>query len=99
MTELKTQANTGSVIDFINAIDDETKRQDSSALLAILKRATGEEPVMWGDSIIGFGKYSYKAETAGGKVLMPKTLITEDIGYMGILLDSEGNRIAVHTHK
>lgn len=60
MTELKTQANTGSVIDFINTIDDETKRQDSSALLAILKRATGEEPVMWGDSIIGFGKYSYK---------------------------------------
>ncbi len=36
-------------------------------------------------------------EKAGGKVLMPKKLITEDIGYMGLFLDSEGNRIALHS--
>ena len=36
-------------------------------------------------------------EAAGGKVLQHKTLIAEDIGYMGIFLDSEGNRIAVHS--
>ncbi len=33
----------------------------------------------------------------GGRVLMPKKLITEDIGYMAIFIDSEGNRIALHS--
>jgi len=40
-----------------------------------------------------------KVASAGGKVVQPKTLITEDIGYMAIFLDSEGNRIAVHSRK
>jgi len=31
--------------------------------------------------------------------LQPKTLITDDIGYMAICLDSEGNRIALHSQK
>ena len=38
------------------------------------------------------------AVVAGGSVLMPKTLITKEIGYMAIFRDSEGNRIALHTH-
>ena len=40
-----------------------------------------------------------RVESAGGKVLLPKTLITEDIGYMGLFLDTEGNRIAVHSRE
>jgi predicted enzyme related to lactoylglutathione lyase len=40
-----------------------------------------------------------KVETAGGKVLQQKTLITEDVGYMGLFIDSEGNRIAMHSRK
>lgn len=40
-----------------------------------------------------------RVEAAGGKVLQPKTLISEDVGYMGLFMDTEGNRIAVHTHK
>jgi predicted enzyme related to lactoylglutathione lyase len=40
-----------------------------------------------------------RVEAAGGKVLQPKSLITEEIGYMGIFLDSEGNRIALHSRK
>jgi len=38
-------------------------------------------------------------EDARGKILLPKTLIKEEIGYMGIFLDTEGNRIAVHSRK
>lgn len=38
-----------------------------------------------------------KVVEAGGKVLLEKTLITEGIGYMCLLLDSEGNRIAIHS--
>jgi len=34
---------------------------------------------------------------AGGKVEVPKTLITEEIGYFGIFIDTEGNRLALHS--
>lgn len=40
-----------------------------------------------------------RVEAMGGKVVQPKTLISEEIGYMGIFIDSEGNRIALHTRK
>ena len=40
-----------------------------------------------------------RVEKAGGKVLMPRKLIYEEIGYMGVFLDSEGNRIALHSRK
>lgn len=62
MTELKTKANDASVEDFINSIEDETKRQDSFDLLELFSKATGEKPKMWGSSIIGFGQYHYKSE-------------------------------------
>lgn len=37
-----------------------------------------------------------RIEAAGGKVLMPKTHISEDIGYMAFFMDTEGNRTALH---
>lgn len=40
-----------------------------------------------------------KVENAGGKVLMEKRLISEDVGYMGVLEDTEGNRIALFSKK
>lgn len=36
---------------------------------------------------------------AGGQVVMPKTLITPEIGYMGFFKDTEGNVIALHSCK
>jgi predicted enzyme related to lactoylglutathione lyase len=38
-----------------------------------------------------------RVEKAGGKVLMDKKQITPEIGYMALILDSEGNRIALHS--
>jgi predicted enzyme related to lactoylglutathione lyase len=38
-----------------------------------------------------------KIEKNGGKVIQPKTMISEDIGYMALFIDSEGNRIALHS--
>ena len=38
-----------------------------------------------------------RVKAAGGEVLVPKKLIKEDIGYMAVVLDSEGNRIALHS--
>jgi len=38
-----------------------------------------------------------KIERAGGKVVMPKTLISDAIGYMAFFIDSEGNKVALHS--
>lgn len=40
-----------------------------------------------------------RIEGAGGQVLVPKTLIAENYGYMAVFLDSEGNRVALHSEK
>ena len=40
-----------------------------------------------------------KVNSAGGNLLIQKKLISEDIGYMGMFLDSEGNRVALHSKK
>jgi predicted enzyme related to lactoylglutathione lyase len=37
-----------------------------------------------------------KVEKAGGKLLMPRTMISEQIGYMAFFADTEGNRMALH---
>jgi predicted enzyme related to lactoylglutathione lyase len=39
-----------------------------------------------------------RVEAAGGKVLMPKTHISDEIGYMAFFADSEGNRMALHSN-
>lgn len=38
-----------------------------------------------------------KVEAAGGKILAPKTQITPEYGYMAVFMDSEGNRMALHS--
>jgi uncharacterized protein len=38
-----------------------------------------------------------RVEAAGGKILVPKTQITPEYGHMGIFLDTEGNRIGLHS--
>ena len=60
MAELKTQLNDGSVNDFLNSVENEKRKTDSFAVLELMKEATGEEPKMWGTSIVGFGSYQYK---------------------------------------
>ena len=60
MAEAKTRPNDQSVEGFLNKVPDDKKRQDSFAILELMKQVTGEEPIMWGDSIVGFGTYKYK---------------------------------------
>ncbi len=40
-----------------------------------------------------------KVESAGGKVLVPKTQISPEYGFLAIILDTEGNRIGIHSRK
>ena len=73
MAELKTQKNDASVIDFINSLNDDVKKQDSLKLLEIFEECTGEKPIMWGTSIVGFGSYHYKSEISAQEGDWPLT--------------------------
>ena len=60
MAELKTKKTKASVNAFLNKITDEQRRKDCQTILNLMKQATGEEPKMWGSSIVGFGTYHYR---------------------------------------
>ncbi|MFN3997619.1 DUF1801 domain-containing protein [Algoriphagus sp.] len=60
MAENKTKATEISVNEFIQAVESPKKREDAFALKKIMEEITGEKAVMWGPSIIGFGRYHYK---------------------------------------
>ena len=38
-----------------------------------------------------------KVEGAGGKIMVPKTEISPEYGYMAVIIDTEGNRIGLHS--
>jgi hypothetical protein len=63
MAELKTKENDASVQAYIDAIGDDARRADCEAVMALMSEVTGEEPAMWGDSIVGFGSYHYRYES------------------------------------
>lgn len=60
MAELKTKENAAKVEDFLESIEMEQRKKDCLDLLALMKEVSGEPAKMWGDSIVGFGKYHYK---------------------------------------
>lgn len=60
MAELKTKKTKASVTAFLDKITDEQRRNDCQTVLNLMKQATGEEPKMWGSSIVGFGTYHYR---------------------------------------
>ena len=63
MAENKTKETDLSVYDFINNVEDETKRDDCLYLVKLMKEITGSEPKMWGGSMVGFGSYHYKYDS------------------------------------
>jgi len=60
MAELKTKATEVSVDDFLDAVADPQRREDGKAVRAMMERVSGEPAVMWGPTIVGFGRYHYK---------------------------------------
>ncbi len=68
LAEIKTKETSASVEDFIKNVKDEQKRKDSFVILEMMKKATREEPKMWGSSVIGFGNVRYKSPTTGREV-------------------------------
>lgn len=60
MAQLKTKPHDADVAAFINAVEDEGRRNDCLALVELMRDVVGEEPRMWGSSIVGFGSYHYE---------------------------------------
>lgn len=57
MGQAKTQVTDVDPMDFIATVQSEEKRADAKILDALFRKVTGEEPKMWGASIIGYGSY------------------------------------------
>lgn len=60
MADLKTKPTEASVEDFLNQIENEQRKNDCFELLEICGEITNEPATMWGDNMVGFGKYHYK---------------------------------------
>jgi hypothetical protein len=63
MSEAKTRPTKVKVEDFLNTVEHPTRKADGFELLRIMKEITKKKPVMWGQSIVGFGSYHYKYES------------------------------------
>ena len=63
MAELKTKQTAMSVENYINAITDIQRQSDCRIIIELMKKVTGDEPKMWGESIIGFGNTHLKYES------------------------------------
>ncbi len=59
MAESMTKPSGRSADAFLDAIADPQRRADARIFAGIMRNVTGEPPTMWGDSIVGFGRYAY----------------------------------------
>jgi hypothetical protein len=64
---LKPGKDDGSVDKFLASIADSQRRADCLTLLELFKELTGEPPVLWRDSIVGFGKFHYRGKSCAGE--------------------------------
>ena len=68
LAEIKTKPTTSSVDAFIESIGDQVKKMDSLVLINLMQKVSGEPPVLWGSSLIGFGQKRYKSPATGREV-------------------------------
>ena len=63
MADIQTVETDASVDAFIDRVEHPRRREDARELVALMERATGTAPKMWGPAIIGFGKCQYRYES------------------------------------
>lgn len=56
----KTVPTDQSVKDFLNSVQSERRAEEARALDELFRATTGFDPVMWGPSMIGYGRYHYR---------------------------------------
>ena len=60
MATLKTRETEASVQQFIDALENESRKKDCLIMEKMMQEITGKPAAMWGSSIVGFGSYHYK---------------------------------------
>lgn len=60
MAENKTQPTDRPVPEFLDSVEHPVRRADGWALHDLMREATGQDAVMWGPSMVGFGRYHYR---------------------------------------
>ncbi len=65
MAELKTTENDGDVDEFLQSVENEVRRIDALRAKELMARLSGEQPRMWGTSIVGFGRRKYRTKSGG----------------------------------
>lgn len=59
----KTQPTSTSIAEFIESLKDERRQSECNQLVELMREESGQEPVLWGPAIIGFGQYHYRYES------------------------------------
>lgn len=60
---MKTKPGDADVSQYLDSIEHPGRREDARVLLDLMREASGEEPVLWGTSIIGYGNYHYRYDS------------------------------------
>ncbi|MFM8407125.1 MAG: DUF1801 domain-containing protein [Pirellulaceae bacterium] len=60
MSDAKTRPTDQSVEAFLSSVEDPAKLADCRQLVSIMSKVTKSSPVLWGDSLVGFGVYHYR---------------------------------------
>ena len=102
MAANKTTATQVSPVAWLRAIENEQRRKDGLELLRMLGDITGEKAVMWGPSIVGFGKYRYRYETGHEGEMCMAGFSPRKSGlvlYVGATLADDGQRAKLGKHR
>mgnify|MGYP003403053122 CR=1 FL=1 len=68
MAEQKTRPTGADVDAFLDSVPDPRRQADARALCALMADATGDPPVLWGPSLVGFGSYHYRYDSGHDSV-------------------------------
>jgi uncharacterized protein len=79
--------------------DDSTGKVGGGLVQSDMHKPGTEGAVIYLNGNPDLGLALGKVEGAGGKVVMPKTFISETIGFMAFFIDTEGNKVALHSGK
>jgi hypothetical protein len=67
MAENKTQPTKVPLETFLATVTPDVRREDAKVLDAMMRRVTGQKPVMWGPSIVGYDSYYYRSPSGGAE--------------------------------
>jgi hypothetical protein len=63
MSGQKTKAEPGDVAAFLDAVEPAQRREDARTVCAMMQRLSGQPPVLWSGTMVGFGRYAYQYES------------------------------------